>query len=66
MELYIGNLNHVEIKAEHGLHGTPQKNSTTCVCFFAKSDEEAINNAKRLGLDSFGKITNVKIKGRDF
>jgi hypothetical protein len=62
-ELYIGNLNHTEIKDRNGNH---KKNITTCVSFFAKDDNEAIKNAKKFNLESFGKITDIKLNGKDF
>lgn len=71
LELYIGNLNSVEAREDSFYEGTrikvgERKYFTTCVSFLAKSDKEAIKMAKELNLKDFGKVSSIKVKGRDY
>lgn len=63
MELYIGNLNHIEIKDKNG---NLEKVAQTCFCFYSKNNKQAMRFAKDLNLKSFGRIVGIKLKDLDF
>lgn len=62
LKLFIGDIDSIPIGKEMGV----EKHITTCVSFFAKSDNEAIEVAKKHKLKSFGELKGIKLSGRDF
>ena len=62
MELYIEIRGSIEIKEI----GKNPKNAMTCFSFFAENDQKALTIAKELKIKSYGKITDIKLQGRDY